>query len=171
MSVIVDEKSLNEINDLSGNELLASVAERFGMFKRNFFASPFEMMMNALADEKSTTPASIKNLCYSLSPTEKTWLIYNSNEGEYVGTLKNLTVYFGLSFNDKSEQQIVRILLTVHIDATQELTEAKKHINNSPVVEVTESELSKYLIDAFPQEKNSRYGFTNGITSFSTLLS
>ena len=53
----------------------------------------------------------------------------------------------------------------------QELTEAKKHVNNSPVVEVTESELSKYLIDAFPQEKNSRYGFTNGITSFSTLLS
>jgi len=70
------------------------------------------MVMNALIDEKAAS-LGLGNLCYSLRPNEKTWVIYNSMFGGYIGALKNMTVYFGISFNDKSEQQIVRILLTV----------------------------------------------------------
>jgi hypothetical protein len=88
------------------------VADRFATFRRNFFAAPIEMMMNALLEDKPTT---IGNLCYSLRPNEKTWLIYNSKFPRDVGVQKNMTVYFGISFNEKSEQQIVRILLTVPI--------------------------------------------------------
>lgn len=68
-----------------------------------------------------------------------------------------MTIYFGISFNDKSEQQIIRILLTVRDHVIKELTEAKKHVNNSPIVEVSESELSPYLIEAFPIEKSKKY--------------
>jgi hypothetical protein len=97
---------------LVGKELVNSVAERFGTFRRNFFASPFEMVMTAISEEKPTNPG-LGNLCFSLRSTEKTWIIYNSTESSDVGALKNMTVYFGISFNEKSEQQIVRILLTV----------------------------------------------------------
>lgn len=79
VSVIVDKDTLHNKINLEGNELINSVAERFATFRRNFFASPFEMVMNALVDEKSVPSTGLGNLCFSLRPKEKTWLIYNSS--------------------------------------------------------------------------------------------
>lgn len=103
VSVVVDEASLEKCSE-KGAALISSIAERFGLFKRNFFASPFEMMMHKLADPKAEKSNS--KLSFSLRPNEKTWLIYDANQ-------RNMTVCFGISFTDRAEQQIVRTLITV----------------------------------------------------------
>jgi hypothetical protein len=77
------------------------------------------------------------------------------------------TVYFGLTFEDRFEQQLGKIFFSVLYSVIQELIDAKKHVQNSPAVSVSESELPKPLIESFPSEKTEKYNFTNGIVTFS----
>lgn len=85
----------------------------------------------------------------------------------YVKRETQFTVYFGLTFEDRFEQQLGKIFFSVWDSAIQELIDAKKHVQNSPAVSVSESELPKPLIDSFPNEKTEKYNFTNGIVTFS----
>lgn len=82
ISVVISTASLEKIN-LQGNQLLTEIANRFGTFKRNFFASPIEIIMNAV---KSNTQA--KNLCYSLRQGEKTWIVHNGKQSPLLSQAK-----------------------------------------------------------------------------------
>ena len=79
-----------------------------------------------------------------------------------------ITVYFGLNFDDRFEQQLGKIFFSVFLSITKELTDARKHVHNSPAVGVNDKEFPKLLIESFPEEKSQKYSFSNGIISFST---
>lgn len=74
MSVTIDSESLEKIN-AQGAELIKSIAQRFGTFKRNFMASIFEIYMEAVKNKQK-----IGNLTFALHPKERTWIVYNCNE-------------------------------------------------------------------------------------------
>lgn len=45
--------------------------------------------------------------------------------------------------------------------------DARKHVHNTPAINVAESELPQLLVESFPEEKNNKYEFANGIVSMS----
>ena len=61
-----------------------------------------------------------------------------------------ITVYFGLNFDDRFEQQLGKIFFSVFLSITKELTDARKHVHNSPAVGVNDKEFPKLLIESFP---------------------
>lgn len=52
--------------------------------------------------------------------------------------------YYGISFEDKFEQQLCRVILS-------EMTDAKKHVKNAPGVGLMDSDALKSLADSFPE--------------------
>lgn len=54
-----------------------------------------------------------------------------------VGT--QFTIYYGINFEDRSEQQLCKVFLS-------ELVDAKKHVNNSPSVVVSDTEMPVSLV-------------------------
>lgn len=48
-----------------------------------------------------------------------------------------------------------------------ELVDAKKHVHNPPGISLNETELPKFLVESFPEEKTKKYDFANGIICFS----
>lgn len=127
LSVVVTVKDLEKIN-LQGNQLLTELADRFGTFKRNFYASPIEIVMNAV---KNKTEG--KCLSYSVRPGEKTWILHNSKHMLYLAKQNTMTIYYGISFLEKAEQQVVKILLTVKSgdnEGTDGSQEASKQFTN-----------------------------------------
>lgn len=61
-----------------------------------------------------------------------------------INLVDQVTVYYGVSFEDRSEQQLCKILFS-------ELLDARKHVQNPPSFALMESEFSKNLVASFPE--------------------
>lgn len=140
--------------------LIEAMSKKLASIKRHFLASPFEMMLDAVrlnsADKGSR---SLPNFSFYMKANrkEKVWLAFEKTQ---------FSVYYGLTFEDRFEQQLGKIFFS-------ELVDSKKHVNNPPAVSVNESELPKVLVESFPSEKAEKYNFANGIvifTFFGTLV-
>ena len=82
--------------------------------KRHVLASPFEIMLEAARDNASNkSNKTVPNFSFWLKKDrkEKVWLAFERRSRDNAGN--QITVYFGLHFEDKFEQQLSKIFFSV----------------------------------------------------------
>lgn len=111
--------NMEETGVITGRKKFDTVFEmlsrKMASIKRHFFASPYEMMLEAIAhNEKSKETRMVPNLSYNLKPNshERIWIIFNSTLTLY--SENQFSVFFGISFDNISEQQLCKIYFSVH---------------------------------------------------------
>lgn len=128
LEIVIDDEAISHAMKEYGNKeetgvitgrkkfdtVFEMLSRKMATIKRHFFASPYEMMLDAIAhNEKSKETRMVPNLSYNLKPQshERIWIIFNSTPTN--NTENQFSVFYGISFDNISEQQLCKIFFSV----------------------------------------------------------
>lgn len=84
------------------------------------------MMLDVVSQNSATKGSkTLPHLAYNVraGESEKVWIVFEKNQ---------FSVYYGVTFEDRSEQQLAKIFFS-------ELMDSMKHVHNPPSVSVNEA--------------------------------
>ncbi|KAL4470701.1 hypothetical protein ABPG72_016706 [Tetrahymena utriculariae] len=142
-----DEENKKKIKE-ENKRNIENISIELSKFRVNFLSCPFQYAFDQVREGKQT------KFTYSTRQGDRVWCL---------GDAEQITLFFGLSFQDTVDKNIAKLMLDEFVDI-------KKHIKNPPSITRTmEDQKFVYpqnLIDAFPELKNIKEVFLNGLMQF-----
>jgi len=140
-----DDKAKKELIKKSEEEFFGKYVEELSLFKRNFFASPYEKIFKIGSTGKLQISDKVE---YAVSDNESVWLVPESDK---------INVFIGLNFDDITDKTIAKLILS-------EMEEAKKHVKESPSIQKMHADSVPDLLKTnFANSQLLKQKYSNGL--------
>jgi actin related protein 2/3 complex subunit 2 len=129
----------------SEEEFFDKYKEQLALFRRNFFASPYEKAFKKATNDKFLMSDKIE---FAPSEHEAVWIVPEADQ---------LAVFFAINFDDVTEKTIAKLILS-------EMEESRRHVQNAPSIQkMHEDKIPELLTKDFAGSKLLQKKYSNGL--------